>query len=108
MKNQTKKQFFTTVAATLAAASAFAQGDGSAGITEATTMISSYFEPATTLIYAIGAVTMALRFCRKTNSFGAALSVLKLKPTSQTVLFCSQVSDRGFYHLQPSISFTVS
>jgi len=57
MKNhQTKKQFFTTVAATLATASAFAQGDGSAGITEATTMISSYFEPATTLIYAIGAV----------------------------------------------------
>jgi len=57
MKNhQTKKQFFTTVASTLAAASAFAQGDGSAGITEATTMISSYFEPATTLIYAIGAV----------------------------------------------------
>jgi hypothetical protein len=57
MKNhQTKNKFFATVAACMAAASAFAQGDGSAGITEATTMISSYFEPATMLIYAIGAV----------------------------------------------------
>jgi hypothetical protein len=60
MKNhqvkKTKKQFFTTAAAMLASVSAFAQGDGSAGITEATTMISGYFEPATMLIYAIGAV----------------------------------------------------
>jgi hypothetical protein len=57
MKNvQTKKQILTTVALTLAAASALAQGDGSAGITEATTMVTSYFEPATRLIYAIGAV----------------------------------------------------
>ena len=35
---------------------AFAQGDGSAGITEATQMVTSYFDPATQLIYAIGAV----------------------------------------------------
>jgi len=58
MKNhQTKKQVLTTVAlTTLAAVSAFAQGDGSAGITEATSMISGYFDPATRLIYAIGAV----------------------------------------------------
>jgi len=34
----------------------FAQGDGSAGITEATTMVTSYFAPATNLIYAIGAI----------------------------------------------------
>ena len=58
MKNhQTKKQVLTTVALTaLAAASALAQGDGSAGITEATSMVTGYFEPATRLIYAIGAV----------------------------------------------------
>ncbi len=36
--------------------SLFAQGDGSAGITEATQMVTSYFDPATQLIYAIGAV----------------------------------------------------
>lgn len=34
----------------------FAQGDGSAGITEATNMVVSYFDPATKLIYAIGAI----------------------------------------------------
>ena len=40
----------------LAASSAFAQGNGMAGITEATNMVTSYFDPATKLIYAIGAV----------------------------------------------------
>ena len=54
---QRKKQcLMTVVLMILAAASAFAQGDGSAGITEATSMVTSYFEPATRLIYAIGAV----------------------------------------------------
>ena len=39
-----------------ATASAFAQGNGLAGINEATSMVSSYFDPGTKLIYAIGAV----------------------------------------------------
>lgn len=43
--------FFTILATVL-----FAQGDGSAGITEATNMVTSYFDPATKLIYAIGAI----------------------------------------------------
>jgi hypothetical protein len=33
-----------------------AQGNGAAGISEATQMVTSYFEPATRLVYAIGAV----------------------------------------------------
>lgn len=44
------------VIAATATATASAQGNGLAGITEATSMVSSYFEPATKLIYAIGAV----------------------------------------------------
>ena len=48
--------FFPAVAFFVAAASAMAQGNGSAGITEATQMVTSYFDPATKLIYAIGAV----------------------------------------------------
>lgn len=36
--------------------SLYAAGDGQAGITEATKMVTSYFEPGTKLIYAIGAV----------------------------------------------------
>lgn len=52
----TKKHFLSAAALLLAASSAFAQGNGMAGITEATGMVTSYFEPATKLIYAIGAV----------------------------------------------------
>lgn len=40
----------------MAASSAFAQGNGLSGINEATSMVTSYFDPATKLIYAIGAV----------------------------------------------------
>ena len=39
-----------------AISSAFAQGNGIAGITEATNMVTSYFDPGTKLVYAIGAV----------------------------------------------------
>jgi hypothetical protein len=53
----TNKKVFLAAASLLAAyVSVHAQGNGSGGITEATTMITSYFEPATKLVYAIGAV----------------------------------------------------
>lgn len=39
-----------------AAAQMWAAGNGMAGINEATSLISGYFEPGTKLIYAIGAV----------------------------------------------------
>ncbi|MDR0835605.1 MAG: DUF4134 domain-containing protein [Tannerella sp.] len=48
--------FFSAVALMMTVVSAFAQGNGAAGITEATQMVTSYFDPATKLIYAIGAV----------------------------------------------------
>ena len=52
-----KKRFLFSAAALIAAAlSVLAQGNGTAGITEATQMVTSYFDPATKLIYAIGAV----------------------------------------------------
>jgi len=52
----TKKRFLLLAAFLLAAVRALAQGNGVAGIAEATGMITSYFDPATRLIYAIGAV----------------------------------------------------
>jgi hypothetical protein len=55
-KNSNSKIFFPVVAMLLTAVSAMAQGNGSAGITEATQMVTSYFDPATKLIYAVGAV----------------------------------------------------
>ena len=40
----------------LLAVGAYAQGNGIAGITEATNIVTSYFNPGTKLIYAVGAV----------------------------------------------------
>lgn len=51
-----QKSILSVALAVAVTVSAFAQGNGLAGITEATTMVSSYFEPATKLIYAVGAV----------------------------------------------------
>lgn len=52
----TKKHYFSVAIFITVSAAIFAQGNGSAGISEATQMVTSYFEPATKLIYAIGAV----------------------------------------------------
>ena len=52
----TKKRIFLMASLVMAAAGAMAQGNGQAGITEATQMVTSYFDPGTKLIYAIGAV----------------------------------------------------
>lgn len=51
-----QKRILFTAACILAAVGAMAQGNGQTGITEATQMVTSYFEPGTKLIYAIGAV----------------------------------------------------
>jgi hypothetical protein len=51
-----KRNLLTAALLIGSAVEAFAQGNGVAGITEATGMVSSYFDPATKLIYAIGAV----------------------------------------------------
>lgn len=51
-----KKSILTAALLIAATASAFAQGNGLSGINEATSMVTSYFDPATKLVYAIGAV----------------------------------------------------
>ena len=51
-----KKRFFSAAFMLLATVGAFAHGIGIGGITEATNMVTSYFDPGTKLIYAIGAV----------------------------------------------------
>ena len=57
MNKNKKQKFFLSAALLIAAtASALAQDNGLAGINEATQMVSSYFDPGTKLIYAIGAV----------------------------------------------------
>jgi len=51
-----RKKIFLSAAILAAVVSAYAQGNGQAGITEATNLITGYFDPGTKLIYAIGAV----------------------------------------------------
>ena len=53
-----KKIILSAALLIAAASSAFAQDNGLAGINEATSMVTSYFDPGTKLIYAIGAVVI--------------------------------------------------
>ena len=50
------KKLILTLMAVVLASAAMAQGNGIKGITDATSMVSSYFAPLTKLIYAVGAV----------------------------------------------------
>ncbi|MYY43970.1 DUF4134 domain-containing protein [Elizabethkingia anophelis] len=48
-----------------------AQGNGASGINEATQMVTSYFDPATKLIYAIGAVVGLIGGVKVYNKFSS-------------------------------------
>ena len=51
--------------------SAFAQGNGIAGITEATNTVTSYFDPGTKLVYAVGAVVGLIGGIKVYNKFSS-------------------------------------
>lgn len=66
-----KKKLLLMAAGMLSTLSVFAQGDGGAGINEATQMVTSYFDPATQLIYAIGAVVGLIGGVKVYNKFSS-------------------------------------
>ena len=66
-----RKKVLPAVVAILSGIGAFAQGNGTAGINEATQMVTSYFEPATQLIYAIGAVVGLIGGVKVYNKFSS-------------------------------------
>lgn len=70
MEKQRKKVMFTAISM-LSVFGAIAQGNGSAGINEATQMVTSYFDPATQLIYAIGAVVGLIGGVKVYNKFSS-------------------------------------
>ena len=70
MKKQRKKLLVLGLTL-IAVKDAFAQGNGTAGINEATQMVTSYFEPATQLIYAIGAVVGLIGGVKVYNKFSS-------------------------------------
>lgn len=66
-----KRKIYVLSAALFAAVSTFAQGNGIGGITEATNMVTSYFDPGTKLIYAIGAVVGLIGGIKVYNKFSS-------------------------------------
>lgn len=70
MRKQKQKSFLSGVML-LVVSGAFAQGDGAAGINEATQMVTSYFAPAVQLIYAIGAVVGLIGGVKVYNKFSS-------------------------------------
>jgi len=65
----TKKLSLVLLALFLVWEGASAQGNGRAGINAATKMVTSYFDPGTKLIYAIGAVVGLIGGIKVYNKF---------------------------------------
>ena len=65
------KKKITMLLLTATATGAYAQGNGMAGINEATKMVTSYFDPGTKLIYAIGAVVGLIGGIKVYNKFSS-------------------------------------
>ena len=69
MNNKKKITMLLLIAAT--ATGAYARGNGIAGINEATKMVTSYFDPGTKLIYAVGAVVGLIGGIKVYNKFSS-------------------------------------
>ena len=68
MNNKKKITMLLLTAATIGA---YVQGNGIAGINEATKMVTSYFDPGTKLIYAVGAVVGLIGGIKVYNKFSS-------------------------------------
>ena len=66
-----KKNLFLLAILMVTSATAFAQGNGMQGITDATNMVTSYFDPATKLIHAIGAVVGLIGGVKEYSKFSS-------------------------------------
>ena len=69
--NHNEKENLLVAAILAAVVSAYAQGNGQAGITEATNLITGYFDPGTKLVYAIGAVCGLIGGVKVYNKFSS-------------------------------------
>jgi len=68
MNNKKKITMLLLIATAIGA---YAQGNGIAGINEATKMVTSYFDPGTKLIYAVGAVVGLIGGIKVYNKFSS-------------------------------------
>lgn len=69
--NHNEKENLLVGGYTCRVVSAYAQGNGQAGITEATNLITGYFDPGTKLVYAIGAVCGLIGGVKVYNKFSS-------------------------------------
>ncbi|MGI6242791.1 MAG: DUF4134 domain-containing protein [Prevotella sp.] len=69
--NNKKKITMMLLLMAVATIGAYAQDNGMAGINEATKMVTSYFDPSTKLIYAIGAVVGLIGGIKVYNKFSS-------------------------------------
>ena len=68
----TKRKYLSAAIVMFAASKVFAQGgNGLAGINDATNMVTSYVDPGTKLIYAIGAVVGLIGGIKVYNKFSS-------------------------------------
>ena len=66
-----KKKITMLLLLTATTIGVYAQGNGMVGINEATKMVTSYFDPGTKLIYAIGAVVGLIGGIKVYNKFSS-------------------------------------
>ena len=66
-----KKKITMLFLLTATAIGAYAQGNGIAGINETTKMVTSYFDPGTKLIYAVGALVGLIGGIKVYNKFSS-------------------------------------
>lgn len=66
-----RKVFMAATMLVAAVTSASAQNNGLAGINDATKMVTSYFDPGTKLVYAIGAVVGLIGGIKTYNKFSS-------------------------------------
>ena len=69
--NNKKKIMMLLFLLTATAIGAYAQGNGIAGINEATKMVTSSFDPGTKLLYAVGAVVGLIGGIKVYNKFSS-------------------------------------
>ena len=69
--NNKKKLTMLLFLLTATAIGAYAQGNGIAGINEATKMVTSYFDTGTKLIYAVGVVVWLIGGIKVYNKFSS-------------------------------------
>ena len=110
VKKFANKKIVTCVALIAAATTtAMAQGNGLAGINEATSMVTSYFEPGTKLIYAIGAVVGLIGGVKVYGKFSSGdpdTSRSRHLEDRCLMVRCLYLPHRGRYH--PSLVLPLS